>query len=79
MKITKEEISVANKKLRATYKSIVAHPLVRDVSIERDGVWVYLHDGWCCSATDMNAIAEDTIEEVVYRIKRAYFDASTMD
>ena len=79
MKLTKEEIAAANKKLRATYKSIKAHPLVRDVSLERDGVWVYLVPGWCCSTTDMNAISEDTIEEAVACLKRAYFDASTID
>ena len=78
MTITKEEIAAANKKLRPTYKSIEAHPLVRWVSIERDGIWIYLQDGWCCATTDMNAISEDTIQEAVACLKRAYFDASTI-
>jgi hypothetical protein len=77
--ITKSQIAEANKKLKANFKSVEAHPLVRDVSIERDGIWIYLHDGWCCSTTDMNAISEDTLREAVACLKDVYYDATTLD
>ena len=77
--ITKTELAEANKKLKPNLASIEAHPLVRDVSLERDGVWIYLHDGWCCATTDMNAIAEDTLKQSVACLKRAYYDPSTLD
>ena len=77
--ITTAEIKAANARVKPTVRSIKAHPLVRDISVEADGVWIYLLDGWCCSTTDMNAISEDTIEEAVARLKAAYYDAATLD
>ena len=76
---TAEEIKAANAKLKPNARSILAHPLVRDLSIESDGVWIYLLPGWCCATTDMNAISEDTIGEAVACLKRAYYDAATID
>jgi hypothetical protein len=76
---TAAAIKAANARLKPTARSIKAHPLVRDISVEADGVWVYLLDGWCCATTDMNAISEDTIEEAVACLKHAYYDATTLD
>ena len=76
---TAPEIKAANARLKPTARSIKAHPLVREISIESDGVWIYLRDGWCCPATDSNAISEDTISEAIANLKGAYFDASTID
>jgi hypothetical protein len=77
--ITAAEIKAANAKLKPNARSIKAHLLVRDLSIEADGVWIYLQPGWCCATTDMNAISEDTIEEATACLRRAYFDAATID
>jgi hypothetical protein len=72
-------IKAANTRLRPTIRSVKAHPLVRDISIESDGVWIYLLDGWCDPATDANAISEDTLAEAVANLKGAYYDATTLD
>jgi hypothetical protein len=76
---TAAAIQAANARLRPTTRSVKAHPLVRDISVESDGVWIYLHDGWCDPATDANAISEDTLAEAIANLKGAYYDAGTLD
>jgi len=76
---TTAAIKAANARLRPTTRSVKAHPLVREISVESDGVWIYLLDGWCDPATDANAISEDTLAEAIENLKGAYFDATTLD
>lgn len=79
MSITTQDIAAANKRLKPNSRSVLAHPLVRDISVESDGIWIYLHDGWCDPATDANAISEDTWAEAISKLKGAYYDESTLD
>lgn len=76
---TASAIKSANARLKPTARSVKAHPLVRDVSVESDGIWIYLLDGWCDPVTDSNAISEDTWAEALSNLKGAYYDASTLD
>ncbi len=79
MSITTQDIAAANKRLKPNRKSVLAHPLVRDISVESDGIWIYMHDGWCDPVTDSNAISEDTWSQAIANLKDAYYDASTLD
>ena len=65
-----------------TIASVAKHPLVRDISDERDrgdGIWVYLHDGWISDMLETSTIHEDTWAECIALLKEVYFDRSTMD
>ena len=78
---TPEQQRAANKALKSS-KDVSKHPLVRDISDERnmgDGIWVYLQNGWCCPQTDCNSIHEDTWGEVIACLKDAYYDETQVD
>jgi hypothetical protein len=65
-----------------TIASVAKHPLVCDISDERDrgdGVWIYLHDGWISDILETSTIHEDTWAECIALLKEVYFDRSTMD
>lgn len=71
-----EEILAADKVTR-TLSQISRHPLVQDISDEReygDGIWVYLKDGFINGNTDTASIHEDTVAECLALLKTAWFD-----
>lgn len=78
--ITPEMLVDADKATK-TIASVTKHPLVLDISDERDrgdGIWVYLHDGWISDILGTSTIHEDTWAECISLLKEVYFDRSTM-
>ena len=68
---------LAADKITRTLAQISRHPLVQDISDEReygDGIWVYLKDGFINGNTDTASIHEDTVAECLALLKTAWFD-----
>lgn len=80
--ITPEQLIAGDKSVKKNLASVLAHPLVIDVSDERafgDGIWIYLRDGWISDALDLSTIHEDSWGECVDLLKRAAFDREQME
>lgn len=80
--ISPEQLISADKALKKNASSALAHPLVLDISDERefgDGVWIYLRDGWISDVLDLSTIHEDTWGECIDLLKRVKFIREQME